>query len=132
MKKLLLLFAVAAAMMTGCKNRDYGCNWYYEIYNGSESEIIWIAGVNETSITPGSKQQIYRTGTDCGKNARPEDIHTDADEKIIGSTHQLKIDGIIISDTIWMRKFWTFENKAYSATYTLAITDELIRQQEEL
>ncbi len=129
--KKLLFFAALGLALAGCKIVDYSCSRYFNVANqtGYAITVIIKTGAVE-SVPTGSERTIYKSYGHCDKNTIPDDPFPDEEIMHITDssdmTVQIQVNGRVVSEEIFKRKYWNFSNEAYRATYTLLITNELI------
>lgn len=125
MKKLLFCFTMLAATITGC-SYDYRFAVSYNIINDTDAKIVLVKGTSET-IMPGEEVTIHEGGGMCSKNYEPTQDYPE-DHLLLNNVElKLKVNGQTVSREIWMVKYWDFASEIYHATYTLTVTDELIK-----
>ncbi len=125
MKKLLLFYIVAAAALAGCKDNTICISSGYKIVNRIESDIVIELKFEDKrvmTIRPGDTHVIYNK-TQCYEEPIPE--VTLAPEVLQA---EMKIDGEIVPNEIWMREHWNVDADVenHNSTYTLTVTDELL------
>lgn len=131
MKKLLSVLAISLilAATSGCDkinaNIDYSCKWSFKIINELESDISVINGGVRQILKQGEQQTVYTEWSLCGKDDKPGDIYPNETYELSLNLN-IEISNNPVSSEFLKRKYWTFVDEVYSATYTLSITDELI------
>ncbi len=138
MKKLLLLFTLAVAvMMAGCKEGlvDYETTISWEIENLTASEVIFMAEAGATAIPydayevvipPQERKEVAHGHGSSADNANdlPDLYHPD--EPMSDSRCTLKVGDQILPETVWIRRLWHYSAEPLRGTYKLIITKELI------
>ena len=123
MKKILLFFIVAAAALAGCKDNTICISSDYKIVNQIESDIVIELKLEDKpamTIHPGITHVIYNK-TQCYEEPIPEVALA---PEVLQA--EMKIDGEIVPDEIWMREHWNVDVENHNSTYTLTVTDELL------
>jgi len=120
MKTLLYLFCAAAivAMMTGC---DPQCTYVLYVKNGTDTDlVVEINGFTPKTIHSGEEEWIDNLvsyGNDSVDRFSPEE------EILLFRT--LKINGNVMPNSVWKRKYWYYTRISKSnSRYTLEITDK--------
>ncbi len=139
MKKLLLLFTMAAvAVMTGCVtygDHYYASLWRFHLNNQTDYEICFVADGDFKDCTyPGMNLRFALIEGDKVLDCVPLGDLFHEDEIMRpnynwGPTNilQIQIDGELMPDIIFQRKYWTFvSHGSHWASYTLTVTEELI------
>jgi hypothetical protein len=125
MKKILLFICTTmlAFAMTHCS--DGSCTRDYKVINQTEFSISIELKKNgeQIIIEPNEEREIYERWGLCGVGEIPQDGYSE-EEMILDAS--MRIDGELIPDAIWKRKYWSFANKESYAVYTLTVTNELI------
>ena len=136
MKKAFLLFALFTfASVTGCKDMiDYGCHWDFNIKNDTEYDMVIevISGrdaLSPVTISPGSQKTAYRLVGETSTVGMIGERFPNPDEIMLDYPWQdlkITVNGEIIPEIIWTRKYWEFTDGKMQATYTLIVTNEFI------
>jgi hypothetical protein len=131
MKKLILFFCLTSLAFAMTECGDAGCTTVFMITNQIDSDIVVKAGNSGEQITinSGDTQRIYHFSNLCGKGSVPQDRY-DAEEIMLDI--DMTIDGKIISNIIWCRKYWNFTNEMYIASYALNLTEDFLNDLESL
>lgn len=139
MKKLLVLFSVAMASMTGCNEGlvDYTGVVIYEIENLTGSDVTFIIDASTDPLRPREGKEIVIPNSETKEvfethirwsdaNNDFPDIYGHPDESMFNSAFRLKVGDEFLPETIWTRRLWHFEAEPLRATYKLILTAELI------
>lgn len=142
--KKLLCFALFAFALTECKEspKNVDCGFYicFNIKNDTESDLIVETSSQRITqqpltIKPSKEETIHYLSGLCGEGYIPEDKYSDYSERDeMALDVEISVNGELMPSIIWRRGYWVFANEEYVATYTLTLTDELIKsiKSEEL
>ncbi len=123
MKKSLLLFAVTAIALVGCKKETCGTTDYI-IINRIESDITVELKFGEgdvITIEPGKTSMIHHN-----EWCRDANVALSMTPEILNA--EMIINGAVISRYIWWHDYWDVDAdiENHYSTYTLTVTDELL------
>ncbi len=125
MKKLLMFLSLCGLVVgiTGC---DKSCTTEFKIKNQTESEIIIKMSENskQMTIAPDQELTVNRQHELCGGEKPSDRYYQYPDVKMMYA--EMRINGELVPDIIWKRKYWDFTSVVSRAIYTLTVTDELL------
>ncbi len=145
--KRLIVFIMFVILFCCCRDKetviiDYSYEWDFFIENDTNKEILITEDCpygpfdGPYILANGDIKQVSGLWQLGGESKAKLEDNLRNDFRIShfslgdGYPFTMTIDGANVPDEIWLRKYWSFESDFYVRTYTLTVTDELLRQLE--